>query len=150
MTCYLEDGSLVSYPLPRQGILPHDLIYLLVETLLGWEDGFFGSLARKEDMIYQIGQKGGVVSEQNIHTLQIEALVESFKAELWMGGHESPYFAESLVMACNARGVPTPMIAKSELEKMRLKFAETGILWDRLSASEYIDFEYSPYVSIPD
>jgi hypothetical protein len=43
LRCIRRDGSETATSMPRQGILPHDLVHYVVESGLGWRHGFLGS-----------------------------------------------------------------------------------------------------------
>lgn len=52
LACVRAAGLRCEVDLPRQGILPHDLIHLWVESRLGLSDGFIGLVAKGADIDY--------------------------------------------------------------------------------------------------
>jgi len=45
LRCIRRDGSETATAMPRQGILPHDLVHYVAESTLGWRHGFLGMIA---------------------------------------------------------------------------------------------------------
>jgi hypothetical protein len=45
LRCVRHDGTTASAPMPRQGILPHDLMHYVVESALRYRHGFLGLIA---------------------------------------------------------------------------------------------------------
>ena len=78
--------------MPRQGILPHDLVHYVVESGLGWRHGFLGLIGAGHDIGWTMEQThdpsnaaNRAVTDQAIHA---EAVVESLQAQLWSGAFD--------------------------------------------------------------
>jgi hypothetical protein len=100
--------------MPRQGILPHDLIHFVVESTLGWRHAFYGMIAAGADigpaMELSHDPANRALADQAVHA---EAVVESLQAQLWSAGPDAgafdgAMFLEGVRCACaaHARSVP--------------------------------------------
>ena len=109
LRCIRNDGSETKTSMPRQGILPHDLIHYVVETALGYEYGFLGLVAKGSDIAFAMEQSHDVqnqkIARQTIHA---EAIVESLQAKLWSGDFNIDQFLVGLESACSIRGQNAP------------------------------------------
>jgi len=112
LRCIRGDGSETSTSMPRQGILPHDLLHYVAESSLGWRHGFFGMIAAGADIGWTMQQTHDPanrhIADQAIHA---EAVVESLQAQLWSGAFDESLFLEGVRNACEARGRSVPMLA---------------------------------------
>lgn len=109
LRCVRRDGSQTSALMPRQGVLPHDLIHYVVEGTLRLEHGFLGLVAKGADLSFVMDAAHEVsnpgVSDQ---APQVEALVESLQAQIWAGSFDEAQFHEGVAGACAMRGRPEP------------------------------------------
>jgi hypothetical protein len=109
LRCVRRNGTETSVHMPRQGILPHDLIHYVVEDTLGYTNGFLGVVAQGADIAFAMEQSHDParldLAAQLIHA---EAMVESLQAQLWGGSFDDGMFAEGLALACAARGQEAP------------------------------------------
>jgi hypothetical protein len=112
LRCIRRDGSETSTAMPRQGILPHDLLHYVAESTLGWRHGFLGMIAAGFDIGWTMEQThdpaNRAVADQAIHA---EAVVESLQAQLWSGAFDEARFLEGVRAACEARGRSLPALA---------------------------------------
>ncbi|MGZ5202693.1 MAG: hypothetical protein ACXWC4_23265 [Telluria sp.] len=118
LRCVRRDGSETSCPMPRQGILPHDLVHYVVETGLGWRHGFLGQVAGGRDISFlteYLHDPGN--REAADQAIQAEALVESLQAQLWSGGFDREMFMEGLRGACAVRGRAVPDLSGIDVEE---------------------------------
>jgi hypothetical protein len=111
LRCIRRDGSETSTAMPRQGILPHDLVHYVVESGLGWCHGFLGMIAAGADIGWTMEQThdpaNRAVDDQAIHA---EAVVESLQAQLWSGAFDDALFLDGVRSACEARGRSVPKL----------------------------------------
>jgi hypothetical protein len=118
LRCVRRDGTHSSTQMPRQGILPHDLIHYVVESTLRYRHGFLGLVAAGADiqmvMVDVHDPHNRAVADQATHA---EALVESLQAQLWSGAFDATAFAEGLEGACAARGRGVPDLAGVDVER---------------------------------
>lgn len=112
LRCVRRDGSTTGCAMPRQGILPHDLVHYVVESTLGWRNAFYGMIAAGTDIgpaMEQAHDPGNeALLDQAIH---VEAIVESLQAQLWSGVFDAAMFAEGVRTACTGRGRSVPGLA---------------------------------------
>ena len=52
LLCTRADGTHTAVKMPRQGILPHDLIHYVVQSTLGYRHGFLGEVANGADIAF--------------------------------------------------------------------------------------------------
>lgn len=112
LRCIRSDGSETATAMPRQGILPHDLVHYVVESRLGWRHGFLGMIAAGFDIGWTMEQThdpaNRTIADQAIHA---EAVVESLQAQLWSGAFDEALFLDGVRSACEARGRSVPELA---------------------------------------
>jgi hypothetical protein len=111
LRCVRRDGSATGCAMPRQGILPHDLVHYVVESTLGWRHAFYGMIAAGTDIggaMEQAHDPGNAaLVDQAIH---VEAIVESLQAQLWSGAFDAAMFDEGVRTACTGRGRSVPAL----------------------------------------
>ena len=119
LRCVRRDGSATGCPMPRQGILPHDLVHYVVESTLGWRHAFYGMIAAGADIGPAMEQAhdasdagNAALADQAIHA---EAVVESLQAQLWAAGSDRDafdpaMFDEGVRSACAGRGRSVPAL----------------------------------------
>lgn len=111
LRCIRRDGSETSTAMPRQGILPHDLVHYVVESALGWRHGFLGLVAAGADIAWTMAQTHAPASpglaDQAIHA---EAVVESLQTQLWSAAFDDALFIEGVRSACAMRGRGVPQL----------------------------------------
>lgn len=106
------DASSTETAMPRQGILPHDLVHYVVEMGLELKNGFTGLLARGAsatfvmDLTHEPAGKG-VETE----AIQVECIVEALQTQLWSGQFDNDDFLEGVRTACLAHDCPTFVFA---------------------------------------
>jgi len=109
LDCVRADGSVTKAMMPRQGVLPHDLIHYVVESVLGYRHGFLGLVAQGVDIAFAMQQTHEIahrqIAEQAHHA---ESLVESLQAQLWSGQFLPEDFWAGLEGACAMRGCASP------------------------------------------
>lgn len=134
LRCVRQDGSSASCSMPRQGILPHDLIHYVVETALRYRHGFLGQVAAGADIGYAMAQnhapRDSGLANQATHT---EAMVESLQAQLWSGAFDAGQFSVGLASACAMRGCAPPDLDAVDIRAALYERAlELGRLWARV------------------
>ena len=119
LRCVRRDGSATGCTMPRQGILPHDLVHYVVESTLGWRHAFYGMIAAGADIGPAMeqahnmdGADNAALADQAIHA---EAVVESLQAQLWAAGadpaaFDPAMFDEGVRSACAGRGRSEPAL----------------------------------------
>lgn len=105
MHCIRSDGTAASTKMPRQGILPHDLLHYVVEVALKYENGFLGMISSGADIAFAMSQTHDIsnknVADQAAHA---ESIVESLQAQgnsTFLCQCSSPKTATALVVPTN-------------------------------------------------
>ncbi len=121
LRCVRGDGTQTSTSMPRQGILPHDLIHYVVESTLGYRFGFLGMVANGADIAFAMQQSHEAqaqgLADEAVHA---EAIVESLQAQLWSGGFDAESFHEGVRAACAARSASMPVLDGIDIEQQLL------------------------------
>ena len=119
LRCVRRDGSATGCAMPRQGILPHDLVHYVVESTLGWRHAFYGMIAAGADIgpaMEQAHDPGNAaLADQAIH---VEAIVESLQAQLWSGTFDTALFDDGVRTACTGRGRSVPALPPDSGRRM--------------------------------
>lgn len=134
LTFVRADGSRSTIDLPRQGILPHDLVHFVVEDGLGLTDGFLALVAAGADARYAM-EAVHDPAERTVAdaAIRVEALVEALQSQLWSGAFDAEAFAYGVESACASRGVetgerPTSERARGLFDRARELLAEWAVL----------------------
>jgi hypothetical protein len=134
LRCVRLDGTETSVQMPRQGILPHDLIHYVVEHTLGYQNGFLGTVAQGAEIGFAMQQSHDTqradLAAQLIHA---EAIVESLQAQLWSGSFDAGMFASGLQGACASRGQTVPDLSAVDVrEQLFARTLALGQRWQQL------------------
>jgi hypothetical protein len=98
------DGSGTETVMPRQGILPHDLVHYVVETTLGLRHGFTGLVARGANATFAMESTHDPVGKEvEAEAIQVEGIVEALQTQLWSGQFDLDDFIEGVRTACLMR-----------------------------------------------
>lgn len=113
-----RDGSSTACSMPRQGILPHDLIHYVIESQLQLSDGFTGLIAQGAEAAFATQLSHGLAEKMaGAEAIHVEAMVEALQTQLWAGQFSIEDFSEGVRTACLVRGqsmAPSHAIALSE------------------------------------
>ena len=102
-----SDSTETLSSMPRQGILPHDLVHYLVESTLPLRHGFLGLVAAGADAAFVMQAVHDRANpEVETEAVQAEAVVEALQSQLWNGRFDPAMFAEGVRGACAARDKP--------------------------------------------
>jgi hypothetical protein len=142
LRCIRRDGSETSTAMPRQGILPHDLVHYVAESGLGWRHGFLGMIAAGFDIGWTMEQThdpaNRAVADQAIHA---EAVVESLQAQLWSGAFDEDLFLEGVRSACEARGRSVPALPAGAGEALFGQALALNARWQQLPFHGALELE---------
>lgn len=125
-----SDGSVSVCPMPRQGILPHDLLHYVVESALRSSRAFLGQIASGAEPAFamQAGHdRSGPTSE--VEAIQAEAVVEALQAQLWSGAFDADAFLEGVGGACSARGLASPDLSHVDPAAMFARAQQLAQQW---------------------
>lgn len=146
LRCLRSDGSTTGTMMPRQGVLPHDLIHYVVELALGYQHGFLGMVAAGADIGFAMEQSHSydkpTLAQQATHA---EAIVESLQAQLWSGAFDQAMFDAGLESACAMRDCAAPVLANAggaaALYDAALAMAQR---WQQLAYYSTLELEFLP------
>jgi hypothetical protein len=136
LRCIRDDGSSTEVSMPRQGALPHDLIHAVVESRLGFSDGFMGLVGKGADIAFAAKEFHQYIDpRRHAQVAQAESVVESLQAQLWAGVFDADQFAYGVEVACAMRGVDVPAIANAVFSAdLFAAVVEWGRQWHALPA----------------
>lgn len=139
-----SDRTITRCPMPKQGILPHDLVHYVVEHTLNMSHGFYGIIATGVGFPKSAPPWDADEFEIDDLTeaLQAESLVECFQAEMWNGFQPSENFLEILDITCHQRHVSRPAQATdANLHIVRLRLQHFTKTWDALPVGQALDVD---------
>lgn len=104
-----RDGTRCEIDMPRQGILPHDLVHYVVEDGLALGDGFLTLIAQGANALFVMEQTHDKANrDPGPGAIHAEILVEALQTQLWSGAFDPDAFAYGIEMAAVARGIAPP------------------------------------------
>ena len=114
-----DDGSETGCDMPRQGVLPHDLVHAVVESRLGLREGFLGLVAKGADIAFaEKNFRDYIDPERHFEVAQSESVVEGLQTQLWAGAFDFAAFHAGVAGACAMRGVAVPVISERDGQAM--------------------------------
>lgn len=131
LVCVRDDGSEWSGDLSRAGVLPVLAARLVVESTLGWTDGWFGTLAR-----------GGEPDDTVMPARQSRLLAALLQAEQWGGASTPDAFRQKLAVSCSDEGVTAPALTDDQLARLRTELRAFGAIWRPLVAGRHHDVRW--------
>ncbi|QBH04979.1 hypothetical protein [Xanthomonas oryzae] len=136
LACVRAAGLRCEVNLPRQGILPHDLIHLWLESRLGLSDGFIGLVAKGAEIDYAgKGLHRHVDPERQMQAGQAESVVEALQSQLWSGQFDEAMFHYGPAQACSMRGVMPPELEGiAPEEDLFIPLTRSGAAWNAMAA----------------
>lgn len=137
-----HDGSIETTTFPKKGLLPHDVVHLVVESKLQFETGFWGRVAdgaNPED-VGAVAIAGGHRSSSRAQTpredivelIQAERIVECFEAEMWSEASDLDNFIGVLGAACSQSHVRSPELSAQNLSDIRKELSTLLVRWQKL------------------
>ena len=114
-----DDGSETSCEMPRQGVLPHDLLHAVVESGLTMNNGFLGLVAKGADIAFAEKNFRDYIDPENFaQVAQAESVVEGLQTQLWAGEFDYEAFLSGVSGACAMRKVALPAISEAVGQSM--------------------------------
>jgi len=144
LRCVRADGTACEVAMPRQRILPHDLIHAVVESRLKFSDGFIGLVAKGADIHFAAQEFHRFVDPaRHAQVAQSESLVESLQTQLWAGEFDDAAFRYGLETTCAMRGVAMPDLSRIDAETELFDVvARLGDEWSRVPANGTWELDY--------
>ncbi len=117
LTCTRVDGSVTQVAMPRHGILPHDLVHSIVESVLPFRHGFMSQVADGASIALDSGVSYVAGPERHVvESGQVESIVEALQSQLWAGAFDRSAFLEGVRLACASRKLPAPELPAIDFE----------------------------------
>jgi hypothetical protein len=134
LRCVRRDGTETATTMPRQGVLAHDLIHYVVESVMRYDHGFLGLVAQGADFAYSMEQAHDIHNRQIAEqAIDAEAIVESLQAQLWAGGFDSQQFLDGLESSCAMRDRSVPDLSGIDVHKQLCQaVVELGKRWQEV------------------
>ena len=131
----IRAGSLAeSIDCPKQGIIPHDMVHYVVESMLH-KKGFLGRLLNGETASFQMLAE----SESD----GVERLVEVFQADGWSGWNSSPLDMLDLYqVTCKARQCAPLAVDADDIDAVRNKILELTEQWQSISVGKSLTLQF--------
>lgn len=120
LTISPADGTTERIACPKQGIIPHDMIHVAVESVLAHR-GFLTLVAQGQAVGFDTG------GAQEDHA--VERLVEVFQAEMWGGRVPVADLIATYEHACAARGHDAATISAEDVAAIRARLDELTGQW---------------------
>jgi len=144
-----NDGSSSSAQMPRQHILPHDLLHYVVETAMGFESGFLGLIAKGADVQFVMQSAHDKTNPAvEMQAIQAEAMVEALQTQLWAGAFHTEDFVYGVETACAYRNTPAPDFQRPGMQhdlqaSLFQRAQQLNEQWIQLAVSETLELEFN-------
>ncbi|MBD3610083.1 MAG: hypothetical protein HUJ30_05995 [Gammaproteobacteria bacterium] len=130
LICTRDDGSRSETLFHNQESLPHDLIHYVVETTMGYQQGFYGLVANGAAIAYNQAHNHPIVARQDvIENLQAESLVKAIQLladEYELSRSKLLPLTEQL---CQDERIPTPNLTDKQVSSLCLSLQHYRQLW---------------------
>lgn len=146
------DGSTASAQVPKKGPLPHDAVHVIVESELGFADGFIGLIAAGQDpdaiaalasaMGHASARKAHVPDASIVQLIQAERLVECFEAEAWGGPAELDVLQSVADAAFADSLVPPIRLSADGVDRIRTRLDALKAEWPPLAPGASLTFTW--------
>lgn len=136
-----DDGSSSTIDMPRQGILPHDLIHYVVESQLPFQFGFLRQVASGADAGFVMEEIHDATNPSvSVEAVQVEAIVEALQTQLWSGVFDQEMFLYAVEMACSARATVAPAWESASVKSLLFQRAlELAREWQAVPVSSALE-----------
>ena len=134
LTCIRGDSS-ITWTHIHRGFVQHDFAHYVVETTLGFDNAFFGLVAKGHNIPDFSRPKSERPFEIPQEAIAVEPIVALLQAELW----ES--FPVSLLESDNAC-LPAN-VTEAQIESMRARLRELLRRWNNLEPGESMELEFA-------
>lgn len=139
------DGSETKSEMPRQGVLPHDLVHFVVESRLDLQHGFLNLVANGSDASFIMEAIHDVANPSvEIQAVQAEAVVEALQSQLWAGCFDVEAFLTGVDGACAARSQPAYSFNDVDTESLYHAAIELSQRWSALANFQSLELDFAP------
>ncbi len=133
LTCIRDDGS-VTWTQIHRGFVQHDFAHYVVETTLGFQNAFFGLVAKG----YDIPDFSLPTSKRSFkipaEAMKVEPIVALLQAELWESFPDPLLQPDSSELPANA--------TTEQIEAMRQHLRKLLQQWQNLMPGESMDLQF--------
>lgn len=130
--------------MPRQGILPHDLVHYVVESTLPFQFGFLSQVAAGAEAAFVMEQiHDSSNAKVDIEAVQVEAIVEALQTQLWAGEFDQEMFIYAAEMACSARNTAAYVFLERDLKSSLFDAAKSlAEQWQKVPSGGVFELEF--------
>ena len=144
-----DNGSHCEIDMPRQGILPHDLLHFVVESGFALPGGFLSIVADGTAPSFAMVQSHAPSMVQQCQAGIAEAMVEAMQTQLWSGQFDHAAFIYGLQMAAEARGIAASAFpSEMQTEAVFQHALDLTQAWSALSEGGHLALDFHPPVAI--
>ena len=138
-----DDGSETFCDMPRQGVLPHDLVHAVVESRLQLQDGFLGLVSKGADIAFaEKNFRDYIDPVRHFEVAQAESVVEGLQTQLWAGEFDLDAFLAGVSGACAMRQVAVPVMSESDGYLMFMQSVKLNTQWQQIPAKAEFVLEF--------
>lgn len=117
------DGGIERIDCPKQGIIPHDMVHIAVESVLGVR-GFMRAAGA--------GETSGYAPMGDTEAEAVERLVETMQADAWGAPGSADDLIDLYRITCEARGHAAMPVDPRAIEAIRDEIVRLTMLWDEV------------------
>lgn len=122
---------------PKQGIIPHDMVHVAVETTLQARGGFIGRVLAGEAASFQMAAQADSDG--------VERLVEVLQADGWSGWQTpAAELIELYQLTCAARHCAPLPVQPADLEAARQLMLALSARWQALAPGQSLTLDLEP------
>jgi hypothetical protein len=140
-TCVHDDGTTTGIPTSAY-FVEHDLIQYAVETALGYDDAFYGQLARGSRIeAHHQKQLGGDILPGTTCAAQARQIVGLVQLAR-RGAIDPADFPEALALVAQHSGAQTPALSVVEFDSILLTVVQLVSIWKQLPAGDTLELKF--------
>jgi len=126
----------------KHNFIQHDLMHYAAETILDWQDGFYGLVEKGIDIQDFELENREKRPNLPLPAIQMEFIVNLLETEIYQG-NPVENFNEQLKKNCIGGGQPSPeFILEEKLNEIRKKFKELNQEWHAVELGENLILDW--------
>jgi len=140
-----KDGSDCSIDMPRQGILPHDLLHVVVESGFALPGGFLSLVASGMAASFAMERSHAPSMVQQHEAGLAEAMVEAMQTQLWSGQYNHSAFEYGIQTAATMRSIEQ-VVTPSESDALAVyeQAIALNVRWTNLAEGQTLVVDFLP------
>jgi hypothetical protein len=127
------DGSVGRIDCPKQRIIPHDMVHVAVESVLGAR-GFMRTALANEAVGFEL--------VESVEAEAVERLVETMQADAWSAPGAGDELVDLYRLTCAARGHDAIPVDTAAIEAIRHEMARLTVLWNDLPVGGKLELTF--------